>query len=407
MSRKAIARTNPRAEFVKAINQAWASGPEHIFEVGDLLIEAKKQLPHGQFEAMVESDLPFSSSTARKLREIAQDPKLRNRAHAHALPSSWTTLSELQKLKPKAFKKAVNDNQIKPEMQRSDAKRLRRDSTKDDPIPGVAAPSGYAPPKTVCYSTSTTVWIIKELEELSDWSFIPKNKVLGTRRGAKGNGGGLYSGQCSVFSPHLAEWILLRWAGDKCRRVLDPFAGYAVRGVVAAHMKYDYHGIDVWADLLRENRSICKGLGLKARYYLGDATTLKCVKGEFDFAFTCPPYWDLEHFSESDGCLAECSDYADFDNQMAKFAQALRPRMRPGANVCITIGDVRDKATGKMIDVPGHTIRNFENAGFRFHERVVVINPDGTAPQRVGNAWKGKKLVSLHEFVLVFKTPED
>ena len=80
--------------------------------------------------------------------------------------------------------------------------------------------------------------------------------------------------------------------------------------------------------------------------------------------------------------------------------------MKPGSNVCIIIGDVRDKATGKMIDVPGHTIRNFENAGFRFHERVVVINPDGTASQRVGNAWKGKKLVSLHEFVLVFQTPD-
>ena len=47
MSRKAIARANPRAEFVEAINQAWKStGPDHTFEVGDLLIEAKKQLPY-------------------------------------------------------------------------------------------------------------------------------------------------------------------------------------------------------------------------------------------------------------------------------------------------------------------------------------------------------------------------
>ena len=36
----------------------------------------------------------------------------------------------------------------------------------------------------------------------------------------------------------------------------------------------------------------------------------------------------------------------------------------------------------------------------------IIINPDGTASQRVGNAWKGKKLVSLHDFVLVFQTPD-
>ncbi|WP_455182961.1 DUF3102 domain-containing protein [Azospirillum palustre] len=39
--------------------------------VGRCLNEAKAALLHGEYEAMVATDLPFSTSTARKLREIA------------------------------------------------------------------------------------------------------------------------------------------------------------------------------------------------------------------------------------------------------------------------------------------------------------------------------------------------
>ena len=59
-------------------------------------LRCQDQLEHGEFESMVESDPPFGPSTARRLKIIAEDARLSNRAHAHVLPPSWRTLYELK-----------------------------------------------------------------------------------------------------------------------------------------------------------------------------------------------------------------------------------------------------------------------------------------------------------------------
>src|SRR5262245_20790937 len=85
-------------EWTSCIAAAWRKGVEAFIETGRLLIEAKDALDHGQFEAMVRLKLPFDPSVARKLMAVARHPVLSNRAHAHVLPPSWTTLYELTKL---------------------------------------------------------------------------------------------------------------------------------------------------------------------------------------------------------------------------------------------------------------------------------------------------------------------
>lgn len=49
---------------------------------------------------------------------------------------------------------------------------------------------------------------------------------------------------CSVFDPYLTE-ILYRWFCPDSGRILDPFAGGSVRGIVANRLGYDYTGIDI------------------------------------------------------------------------------------------------------------------------------------------------------------------
>jgi hypothetical protein len=65
---------------------------------GRLLIQAKAALPHGEFGAMCERELPFSTQTAQKLMAISGDARIANPAHVRLLPSSWGTLYELTKL---------------------------------------------------------------------------------------------------------------------------------------------------------------------------------------------------------------------------------------------------------------------------------------------------------------------
>ncbi len=76
---------------------------EAVFQVGRELLQAKQALPHGEFQRMVERELPFSASTARRYMEIASAKHLQNVRIAHTLPSSWYTLSVLQRLDVATF----------------------------------------------------------------------------------------------------------------------------------------------------------------------------------------------------------------------------------------------------------------------------------------------------------------
>jgi len=82
----------------------WQSSLAGILECGRLLLAAKDELPHGEFLAMVESDLPFGASTAQMLMKIARDPRLTNTDHGQHLPPSWRTLYELTKLGRRAIR---------------------------------------------------------------------------------------------------------------------------------------------------------------------------------------------------------------------------------------------------------------------------------------------------------------
>lgn len=102
------------------ITACWRASVEAILEVGRLLTAAKDALPHGAFGSMIESELPFGSSTAQRLMAIAGDVRLSNPAHVQHLPASWGTLYELTKLPDDEFERKIADGTIRPDMMRRD-----------------------------------------------------------------------------------------------------------------------------------------------------------------------------------------------------------------------------------------------------------------------------------------------
>ena len=109
------------ADQIRARHQATVEG---FLDVGRLLIEAKAALPHGEFEAMVESDLPFGARTAQRLMAIASHPILTRATHVSVLPAAWGTLYELTKLPDDIIEAALADGSITPRMERKDVARL-------------------------------------------------------------------------------------------------------------------------------------------------------------------------------------------------------------------------------------------------------------------------------------------
>jgi hypothetical protein len=103
---------------------------EGVFKIGRMLIAAKAALEHGEFEKMIESNLPFDASTAQRLMKIARDPRLQKAARAQVLPMAWSTLYELTKLDDEAFKQAVTSGAIHRQTTRSDAVAIVRGPTR-------------------------------------------------------------------------------------------------------------------------------------------------------------------------------------------------------------------------------------------------------------------------------------
>lgn len=115
----------PRSQWAERVRKAWGSALESIFATGRELIAAKEELPRGEFLAMIEADLPFSRLTAERLMRVARDPRLTKGSHAILLPPSWYTLFELSLLDDGSFDRAIEAGEIRPDMERKDAERLR------------------------------------------------------------------------------------------------------------------------------------------------------------------------------------------------------------------------------------------------------------------------------------------
>jgi hypothetical protein len=217
----------------------------------------------------------------------------------------------------------------------------------------------------------------------------------------------VYTGTHSVFPAPLIEWILLRYGGPPGGHVLDAFAGGPPRAVVASLMGYHYHGFEIRQDQIDENNKLLSDLGCNnCTYSLADGRFLIHNDGlQYDVALTCPPYWNLETYSDLPEDLSNATSYDEFNGGMALCAYNHYQHMKSGAFVCIVVGPFRDKRTGELIDFPAHTVSNFREAGFSFWQQIVISKNFASAASRATNAWSNFKLVPSHEFLLVFRKP--
>ena len=96
---------------------------ENIVARGRLLLEARDELEHGSFEAMVKRH--FDLSTTRMYRIVAAHPVISNRCHVNALPPSMRTLYELTKLPEEILRQKLKGGSINPKLERKDVARWR------------------------------------------------------------------------------------------------------------------------------------------------------------------------------------------------------------------------------------------------------------------------------------------
>lgn len=122
----------------------------------------------------------------------------------------------------------------------------------------------------------------------------------------------------------------------------------------------------------------------------------------YDLIFSCPPYYDLEEYSENPEDLSNLDSYAEFIRQYREIIRLAVARLKPNRFAVFVVGDIRDKA-GAYRNFVGHTVQAFEDAGTVLYNEAVLLNAIGTAALRANRCFTGmRKLVKTHQNVLVF-----
>jgi len=210
----------------------------------------------------------------------------------------------------------------------------------------------------------------------------------------------------SIFDPALCE-VLYNWFCVDGKEILDPFAGGSVRGIVANYLGYNYTGIDIRQEQIDSNRE--QGLNIldvtnQPNWYVGDSNeVLNSFKKEFDFVFSCPPYADLEVYSDLKGDISNM-DYANFLKAYEEIIAKSCNLLKSGAYACFVVGEVRDKK-GNYIGFVPDTINAFLKCGMNYYNEGILLNAIASASMRANGNMKSQKLVKVHQNILIFKKP--
>lgn len=222
----------------------------------------------------------------------------------------------------------------------------------------------------------------------------------------------------SIFDPVLCE-IAYRWYSKKGDRIIDPFAGGSVRGIVAALLGRQYTGVDLserqieanranWAEISHEMILEEGGDGPDPLWIHGDSAKIdQLVDADgFDLLLTCPPYADLEKYSNDPNDLSNM-EYSEFVKVYSEIIKKSVSKLKGDAFAICVVGDVRDKK-GIYRNFVGDTIQAFKSAGMGLYNECIVVTSNGAAATVASKPFKAsRKLGKIHQNYLIFEFDGD
>ena len=208
----------------------------------------------------------------------------------------------------------------------------------------------------------------------------------------------------SVFDATLCEEIYTSFIPPS-GSVLDPFAGGSVRGIVAEELGFKYTGIE----LSKEQVDANKLQSNKPNWICGDSDdVLDTLSNQYDLIFTCPPYHDLEIYSNDPNDLSNLG-WGEFLTKYKSIIQKSYDKLKDNRFFVIVVSEIRDKLTtgdykiGKYKGFVPSTISIAEDCGFHYYNDVVLINTSQQSG-RMSNVYfnRNRKVASTHQNVLMF-----
>ena len=212
---------------------------------------------------------------------------------------------------------------------------------------------------------------------------------------------GKMNSQTSILDPVLSE-IVCKWFSPAGGRCFDCFAGDTVFGYVSAYLGHPFTGIELRQEQVDFNNAAVSGL--PAEYICDDGRNVcKHIGPETqDLLFSCPPYFDLEVYSDLPDDASNQKTYEDFYAILdTAFTGAIKC-LKNNRFAVVVVGDVRDNKTGGYYNFPGDIINTFVKNGMTLYNNIKLLTPIGTAAIRAAGYISVRKVAHVYQDVLVF-----
>ena len=216
-------------------------------------------------------------------------------------------------------------------------------------------------------------------------------------------------GGTSIFDPVICE-ILYNWYCPKNGLILDCFAGGSVRGIMANFQGMNYIGCELRREQVEDNLQQYEKIqkensfnDLYAHWICDDSRNIlnHCKDVKADLLFSCPPYADLEVYSDDSRDISNMP----YDAFLVAYKDIILKScslLKENSFAIFVVGEVRDK-NGNYYNFVGDTIQAFKEAGLAYYNEAILLNAIGTACLRVGGMFKcSRKLSKIHQNILIF-----
>ena len=154
-------------------------------------------------------------------------------------------------------------------------------------------------------------------------------------------------------------------------------------------------------DQFKKGESSANPASGKLNWVCGDSLHEIKKAPEADFIFSCPPYGNLEVYSDIDGDISNLN-YNEFLESYQQIITESLSRLKNNRFACFVVSNFRGKQ-GFIHDFVGDTIKAFENNQVFLYNDIVLATSLGSLPIRAGKIFDTKRKVGkAHQNILVF-----
>ena len=204
----------------------------------------------------------------------------------------------------------------------------------------------------------------------------------------------------SIFDPVLCECIY-RWFTKEDDKILDCFSGGSVRVIVESKLKRNYTGIDLSKNQIEHNiiqgKKICDTH--IPTWIQDNSLNIDKLKGKYNFLFSCPPYYNLEQYSDNPEDISNM-DYKTFLKQYREIIKKSCDKLEDNSFAVFVVGEVREKDS--YVGFVSDTIQAFEDAGMSYYNEMILLQEPATAGMRAEKFMNtSRKVPKSHQNVLM------